>query len=396
MEAYESLATPEKSLYIINLYNAVNVPKNQRNKQGLNLVSSRNDPLAFGSQRENMIFSVDVLNRNSWHETTYHRYSGESAVLRLLQDAFTKKLENPQWEFRLRNYSGSNARIIEQRLKQLIEQILEIKEHQIPARFIWNQGNYFQLLGINENIIEPCMFDAENDLLKVLSYPDSSTQFVHTRFDKNIDIDSPLNLISNHAEAGKLKIYFHKMNNTLKIWLSDEVGAIGCGEQTFDDKLALLRTYQIFLSSVAQRQKLETPEQFLYQADYFDLKLSQGKWKTKPINLSDAQLPIDYYPVQVLIEDVHEEGQLEDLKAEQISIYCREQEFSGLNEGNNLFKSIARQVKSQRKDNSQYPIYITDLDLSVLHRNEPCSTIRYLEYKWYLEKLLNQALRELQ
>ncbi len=396
MEAYEQLAFYQKSFYVINLCSDSIRKNNKRNNQGLNLVSSRNDPLAFGSQRENLIFSIDVLSLNSWHEISYRRYSGDSSVLRLLQDAFSKNLDNPNWEFSLRNDSGANARNVEERLNQLICEILKIKQHHIPARFVWYQGNYFQLLGITENVIEPCMFDSEKELLQVLSYPEKTAQFVHTRFDQFSSIESPLSLVAQAAEPGKLKLYFYSKKSHLKIWLCDEVGAIGYGEQLFDDKQALLRTYQIFLSSIAQRQKIANPEQFLYQVEYFDLSLRQGTWKAKSIPMSEKQLPLHFYPVQALIEDVDNDGRISDLKAEQISIYCGDNQFNGITEGEQIFKTIAEYVKDQRKGKGEYPIYITDLDLdlniSSIHQYGHCSTLRYLEYKWQLEKQLNQAI----
>jgi len=74
MEAYQDLTFQQQSFYIINLNSDKIKPKQQRQKAGLNLVSNRNDPLAFGSQQENQIFSVDVLSKNNWHEVSYRRY----------------------------------------------------------------------------------------------------------------------------------------------------------------------------------------------------------------------------------------------------------------------------------------------------------------------------------
>jgi len=236
------------------------------------------------------------------------------------------------------------------------------------------------------------MVETEKELLQVISYPEKSAQFVHTRFDDNCAIDSPLNLISKNSEAGKLKLYFYSKKNHLQIWLTDEVGAIGYGEQIFDNKQAVLRTYQIFLSCIANRQKIASPEQFLYQVEYYDLSTRLGAWKAKEMQMLEPHLPIHYYPVQALIEEVTEDSSKEDLRPQQITIYCDERRFSGLDDGENMFKKIAAHVKDLRNKNSEYPIYITDLDLSALHQYGPCSTIRYLEYKWQLEKQLNQAL----
>ncbi len=393
MGAYQSLAVPQKNLYVINLNSIQNSETNKESNQGVNLVTVRNDPLGFGSKRKNLILSVDVLSCNSWNEVSYRKYTGEGAVLRLLQDAFQNKLKNPNWKFSIRNSSSRNARTIENRLKELLDSLLEIKKQHIPARFVWSQGKYFQLLGITENVIEPCMFDSEEGLFQVLAYAENSTQFVHTRLDKNCCIENPLELISRNAEKGKLKLYFHTKKGQIKIWLSDETGAIGYGEQQFDNKQALLRTYQIFLSSIAQRQKMEHPEQFLYQVEYYDVERIEEGWQAKKIEMLQTFPPLHFYPVQALIENSETEASLNNLKTEQISIYCEDILFSGEEEGRQLFFKIAGHIREQRNNDKQYPVYITDLDLSALQISGPCSTLRYLEYKWQLESRLNNALQ---
>ena len=46
--------------------------------------------------------------------------------------------------------------------------------------------------------------------------------------------------------------------------------------------------------------------------------------------------------------------------------YCDDQEFSSLSFGEELYLVVAQFILSRRKEHKNYPIYITDLDLSLV------------------------------
>ncbi len=76
----------------------------------------------------------------------------------------------------------------------------------------------------------------------------------------------------------------------------------------------------------------------------------------------------------------------------QVTLYCNQQEFSGLEYGNDLFAAVTRTIVARRRDGERYPCYITDIDLSGLHGNGRSQTVQYLRYKSRLEAALNAAM----
>ena len=80
----------------------------------------------------------------------------------------------------------------------------------------------------------------------------------------------------------------------------------------------------------------------------------------------------------------------------EFTLYCDGKEFSTLEHGKTLFEAVANHVLDLRASRADYPIYITDIDLSGMARAGETSgtpqTIHYLNCKRHLEKRLNEAL----
>ena len=82
---------------------------------------------------------------------------------------------------------------------------------------------------------------------------------------------------------------------------------------------------------------------------------------------------------------------------QQFTIYCDQNEFSTWEHGGSLFVAVAEHVRSCRHGAEEYPIYITDLDLSTLFRNhigiESLRPFDLLTYKKRIENQLTRALK---
>ncbi len=78
------------------------------------------------------------------------------------------------------------------------------------------------------------------------------------------------------------------------------------------------------------------------------------------------------------------------------TIYCEDREFSSLEFGPRLFQAVSRHILLRRSSGEDYPIYITDIDLSptlmVDTEAKSLQTIDYLSYKKIIEEKLHEAL----
>lgn len=60
-------------------------------EQGINLISERSDALSFGSQRRNLVLTVDVMFRNSWNEIIVRKYEAMDGLMACLCEMFSYK-----------------------------------------------------------------------------------------------------------------------------------------------------------------------------------------------------------------------------------------------------------------------------------------------------------------
>jgi len=113
-----------------------------------------------------------------------------------------------------------------------------------------------------------------------------------------------------------------------------------------------------------------------------------GSVQLKPQAI-DATAIGDYLSLQVLA-DADSHGH------QQFTILAGEREFSTWEHGGSLFMQVAEYVLAQRRDGATYPIYITDLDLSLRFRQvNGIRTLRPLDlltFKKRIELLLTRAL----
>ncbi|MBL4607163.1 MAG: hypothetical protein JKY01_04965, partial [Pseudomonadales bacterium] len=96
-----------------------------------------------------------------------------------------------------------------------------------------------------------------------------------------------------------------------------------------------------------------------------------------------------YYNVQAIAEL--------DAKGNVVfSIFCNNTAFRQVEYGKELFNVVSQHILKHRNSQQRYPCYITDLDLSSikhkLNQGSVFSISQYFQFKFKLEKALNQAL----
>ncbi len=79
-----------------------------------------------------------------------------------------------------------------------------------------------------------------------------------------------------------------------------------------------------------------------------------------------------------------------------LTIFYEDVDFSYIEHDNNLFNVVPEYVIGKRASGQKYPIYITDIDISIgligQVKSDKLQTIQYLNYKKRIEDKLNQAI----
>mgnify|MGYP003347154939 CR=1 FL=1 len=74
------------------------------------------------------------------------------------------------------------------------------------------------------------------------------------------------------------------------------------------------------------------------------------------------------------------------------TVYCEDTPFSQRELGENFAVRLSAHIRSLRRGRADYPVYLTDLDLSALEGAAPLQTIEYLARRLVLEQALNAVL----
>ena len=112
--------------------------------------------------------------------------------------------------------------------------------------------------------------------------------------------------------------------------------------------------------------------------------------------MTARQTPISQSTRQSNIFEVKAIAFTDDNETIQFDFYCDDQEFSARSFMDQLYIVVAQFILSRRNNGENYPIYMTDLDLSLCERllvdSGQLQLTHYLKIKNQLEAKLNEAI----
>lgn len=190
---------------------------------------------------------------------------------------------------------------------------------------------------------------------------------------------------------GLIQIYYHNRDNEISLYIVDEQGALFQQVIPGGTEKHLLVQQKRFFSDLLITRSLQNDDTALSGVldapVFFSLgKDRNGNW------LSDARTP----PLDQFCEEYTElrlitEGL--DLKQSPHLLLCNGHEFSSLEYGDGLFHAVAKYIMAQRRNNRDYPIYITGIEFTRSSLEQRWSTVELLQFKKKLEGRLNVELK---
>ena len=122
----------------------------------------------------------------------------------------------------------------------------------------------------------------------------------------------------------------------------------------------------------------------LESIDYFQcFNAESDGLRTKSFNIDSSSLYQQFSLVQAIAISSQSTKVGFDLFTSDISFYYREDE-------ENVYTKLAEQLLGMRHSGADYPIFLTDIDLSAVHQE--ISIIESLGYKKVIENKLNKSL----
>ncbi|RWU26735.1 class I adenylate cyclase [Pseudomonas alkylphenolica] len=359
----------------------------------LNIVmtTERTDSLSYAGVRENLVLTLDQITLNSWNEVQVKRYDSEHALLNCLRD-YLNSLGSAEHRPRLqvRCFCHNRAQAIAQRVEAVFDTAQALLGQGLNHRYLLQVQQHAHVLELHPAAVELITLDSTEALVNYLC--EERLDYSPLHLDGNALEDHDLAHVLPLGQPACIQVFYRVQDVWADVYVLDEHNALWQQRLAYHDESSLLLPLQRFLESIVFRRDAQLPLDKLHAQGSLDILYYQlmpaGPGKARSVEARQAPtrtIGTPYYDVQAIVQP----GSGSNV---QVTLYCNEQEFSGLEHGDQLYAEVARQIIGQRRDAERYRCYITDLDLSGLLADGQGSSNLYLRYKGELELALNEAL----
>lgn len=399
---HENFMQNAQPTQILLLFNVGVEPQADLHKKGMQMLSSQHDAFGYSGMKENLVISVDIVQRNTWGELVCRHFDTDALVncllyyLRAIPPGKNSALPN----LTVRCFSLGQGATIEQRVLELWRAIFTCFYSGTRARntrFIFEMADEYLLLQFVQHHAQILRFQSYEKLLEKLALP--QMEFSPLVVDAYALRDKSLRLFCEVVKTPAIYLFYHIDQQQAQITIVDHKGAFFSKTLTLFNVQALLRPLCRFIRSAVERQALDYEHSNEHSAGVEVLQAIKifelmGDLKQKNAYLEPRSVAQDLSQLQFInVCAVAEPNESEELS---FTLYCDGKEFSALEFGDDLFGVVARYIISCRKNGEAYPCYITDVDLSLCRELIAPQTgvqlIHYLHIKNDIELRLNEAL----
>ena len=378
-------------------------PMSVHNRDDRQLISNRTNALSYSGLLDNLVLSIDQVAINTWQEVYSRSYSGINEVMECLcKNIQMSTVSNNVILPIITAYSFSSSlnQTVAQRVESIFNSVIRYfhrSDNSSYSRYVIGvEDNYYLLQRHNSNSAKPVVsyhrvgdYPALQDRLGQVEPVYSSVVFDELTLQSHYLPD----IYATHQQ-GQIDVYVNVERNIANITILDEQGALFYTTQEFYNLDTIMAHYDSFFYAISQRINSFCLDEEQFQplkVRYFTLRHLLREWDIKPYYIDHMQTPMNPVDVTVIIETLNNQPQYK--------VFCNDREFSSFQFGDDVFKELADHILSLRLGKSDYPLYISDIDISFqTDTDEPekiPQTINYLQYKIKFEQQLNSALTQL-
>lgn len=387
-DRYAHANRPQQVQLFINI--GIN-PMAPWHERGVERLSSHTDSLGYSGMRDNLVLSIDWLQRNSWGDVVTRSFRGSDALLDCIRDYLmllpSGLLQAPP-TLDIRCFSPSRSSAIAARVEELFHDLAACFHRGAQpsaSRYVLEIERTFHLIQYTGET--PTIEQAQDvaALFDLLARPQAAASPL--TLDRHCLPGSVLAAISAQARPGMLSVFYQRHDYHADLFVMDEHGALYRTRTAFYDERSLLWPLDRFLRAMLFRRAGENagaalPETIIHHYELIASTSGIHAQRRFPIQSAAGS----EFHVQAIASG-HANGQ------RVYDIYCGGTAFTELEWGADLYRAVARHILQQRRSADRYPCYITDLDLSRDRGSH--QTLLYLRCKQQLEGELNRALAEI-
>ena len=383
---FEAEPVPMQVAFFIN---AGIDPMGAMTQKGIHRISDQSDALSYSAFHQNLVVSIDQITMNSWGEIVCQQYNGENALLDCLV-SFTRLIPPDSGinlpKLSVRCHCLTRASSIANRVSELFSDIINCYYKGLNPgnlRYILEVENLLYLIQFKRSVPVIRGMRNQEELLLVLREPQQN--FSPIVVDRYALSKHPLKVVVQTNEEHKVQVFYQRQGDLAVVVIADELGSMFCTQKIFFSEKTVLNPIRHFLENIQQRR---ASQGVVASVAYYEIQRSaNGELQAQRKQFTPPEKMNQYHNVKVIARP----GSFDDIV---YTIYCDGREFSHLEYGEALFESVAAHIASLRKQQTLYPFYITDLDLSQISHDghSQVQTIQYLEHKEKIETAINQAL----
>ena len=345
----------------------------------------------YDTPRENLVLSIDQLTLNSWNELVVSHYTGPLALADCLSRYLASLSAGEQPQLQVRCFTPQSGTSIARRVEEILHDSQQALGTAADSRYLLQIRQQFHLF---EQQAGQARHTQLNDLGALFEYlGEAHHRHGPLQLDRNLLAGHDLPLMLAEGRPDCLQIFYRIDGEHAELSVLDEYNALWRQRLPYRDEQSLLTPLRRFLHSLEHRRSaqgtLAAGGGESLEILFYRIMPAQGErpaWLERR-NPPRIEVNDPLHDVQAIVEPGNG-------SRSQVTLYCNQQEFSSLEYGGGLYAAVAGYILAQRRMGERYPCYITDLDLSALHRSARPQTVQYLRYKAHLEAGLNQAMAD--
>ncbi len=374
-------------------------PQAHLTEKGLHKLSARHDSLGFSGGRENLVVSIDQITFNSWHEVSLQHYAAGDTLIQCLKNVLASAAANPAElpEVQVHCHNRGHGPAIARRVQELFADVLRpffaggAGPH--PLRYVIEMDRRFFVLQFNGQEPGFIVLDSLAALMAHLALPQE--RYLPVVFDRHALLEEPaLRAVCQASEPDTIQVFFRVSGERTRFWVVDELGSVFSWEQPMNSRRHLLVPVLRFLDNLIERRMLRQTDStgVIAGVQCYELVRREDGWRAERRNESDSGAPLPGLEVQAV-------GIQEGDSRLRFDIFCGAQEFTVQEYGDQLIPAVAHYIRSLRRSDEHYPVYLTDVhlphDLDPRVYQQDIQTSQYLYYRSVLEDALNRHLERL-
>ncbi len=362
-------------------------PLSEEKKSNLYRIGEGKDCFSWADNKINLANHFDVVFLNSWGEISSKHYTGEFAWVEFYKENAQTICENENFPIYCRGLVQRDQ--IVTRVEQLFSKLNGLRSNSLRTdqahRFVMLMSGRPQIIDIYKSEISYLSFASLTKLYNGLSenpYSDQPEVRIRFTIDDFIDFNPFIRTISRRRFNDHLDFYVHcKTKNLVEVIIRAANGSLYYQAHKNINIAQVVNHYQQFFEKIQNRHLLSSG--LLETVNFYQVLQSEQRDnpRIKPIAPKYTNEYLDFSLVQAIATQKH-------VFSAGFDLYTANSCFLYSEHGEGVYKRLRDEVLSMRKDTSNYPIFITDIDLSAIESD--VSIIDSLIYKKTIEAKLNK------